>query len=270
MEQITREVFWNIPAGLRVMFYISAVVASVIFAGGLWSRVSVWLRGADLNDDYVYGMGTLALARESFTKFFSADCFFAKRVFERSKSRGIILTVTIWSFLTLFIGTLIIAIDFDLGLSFLKGDIYLAYSLILDIAGGLLGLCLAFYLVRRYLIKPERIVSFMDDGIVLSLMFLIVFSGFCTEGLRLLYFRPEMMDWSPVGHLFAWFFGLLLGDDKASYLAAHRLAWLSHAGSAFTFIAYIPFSKQFHMFSAQIVTAAAKARQERLKTILHD
>ena len=65
MEQITREVFWNIPAGLRVMFYISAVVSFCYFWPGL-EQVSVWLRGSDLKDDDMrHGMGTLALARES-------------------------------------------------------------------------------------------------------------------------------------------------------------------------------------------------------------
>lgn len=270
MLETSREVFWNIPSGLRILFYLSAAASSALFLGGLWSRVSIWLKGKDNPEDYVYGMGVYGLARESFTKFFSGDCFFAKRVFERSRLRGFILVITIWSFLTLFIGTVIIAFDYDLSLNFLTGSVYLIYSLTLDIAGGLLGICLAFYIVRRHLIKPERIVSFMDDTIVLSLMLLVVITGFSTEGLRLAYFRPEAMDWSPVGYLFAETLGLLLGDDKSLYLIAHRIAWLSHAGSAFAFIAYIPFSKQFHMFSAQIVTSAAKYRHEKLGTIVHD
>lgn len=268
MLETTREVFWNIPSGLRILFYLSALSSLVIFFAGVWSRISIWLKGRDNPGDYVYGMRVFGLAKESFTKFFSGDCFFAKRVFERSTLRGFVLVITIWSFLTLFIGTVIIAFDYDLSLNFLTGSVYLIYSLVLDIAGGLLGICLVYYIVRRHLIKPERIVSFMDDTIVLSLMLLVVITGFSTEGLRLAYFRPEEMDWSPVGNLFSWIFGALLNEDKSAFLAAHRIAWLSHAGSAFGFIAYIPFSKQFHMFSAQIVTSAAKTRRERLNTIV--
>lgn len=270
MDIATREVFWNIPWTFRVVFYAVAFFATALFFAGLWGRFSVWLKGRDNTDDIVYGKGLFNLAKMSFTKFFSAECFFAKRVFEKSTLRGFALLVTIWSFLALFIGTLLVAVDYDLGLHFLKGRIYLVYSFALDVAGAMLGICLVFYLVRRYVIKPERIVSFMDDATVLSLMLLIVVTGFSTEGFRLAYFHPEAMDWSPVGYMFSKLFESVIGGNTSSYLIAHRIAWISHAGSAFTFIAYIPFSKQFHMFSAQIVTAAAEARKERLRGIVHD
>jgi len=44
-------------------------------------------------------------------------------------------------------------------------------------------------------------------------------------------------------------------------LFAHRLSWILHFIFAFSFIVYIPFSKQFHMFAAQITTKAASSRR---------
>ncbi len=270
MTHVTREVFWNIPGVFRTVFYASAVLASGLFISGIWVKFSVWLRGKDNPDDIVYGMRGIELARMSLKGLFSKECFFAKRVFEKSRVRGVVLVITIWSFLTLFMGTVILSLDYDLRLNFLNGMAYLVYSMILDIAGALLGICIIFYLGRRYVFRSENIVSSMDDAVILCLLLLIIITGFSTEGLRLAYFRPPSMDWSPVGYLFARVFEAVFGGIASSYILAHRLVWLSHAASALSFIAYIPFSKQFHMFSAQIVTSAAIKHNEKLRGILHE
>ncbi len=44
-------------------------------------------------------------------------------------------------------------------------------------------------------------------------------------------------------------------------LKAHLYAWILHFSFAFAFVSYIPYSKQFHMFAAQITTKAAEARR---------
>ena len=108
----------------------------------------------------------------------------------------------------------------------------------------------------------------MDDGIVLSLMFLIVFSGFCTEGLRLLYFRPEMMDWSPVGHT-----SPVLRPAASMMTKLHTLLPTGSRGSPCRVSLYFYRVSFFEAVSHVLCTdsdSSSKARQERLKTILHD
>ena len=85
MTHVTREVFWNIPGVFRTVFYASAVLASGLFISGIWVKFSVWLRGKDNPDDIVYGMRGIELARMSLKGLFSKECFFAKRVFEKSR-----------------------------------------------------------------------------------------------------------------------------------------------------------------------------------------
>ena len=268
MSEAAREVFWAIPQSLRTIFYVSATLAVGIFFIGSWFKIYIWQKGKDDPSDHLTHKTSLGLAIMSLRYFFSPDCLLAKRVFERSKPRAVMLIFIYWGFIVLFIGTLIVAIDYDFGLSILKGQFYLYYSLTLDIAGGLALISLLFYTFRRFIVSSNRVVSGWDDAVVLVLLLLAVMSGFCIEGIRLARFNPVLSDWSPVGALFALFFkSVTNGPDSLQSL--YTVFWVFHALSTLTFIAYIPFSKQFHMFAAQITTLEASMRKAGLKEITH-
>jgi nitrate reductase gamma subunit len=188
---------------------------------------------------------------------------------DRSTLRGVMLIFVYWGFFILLIGTVIVALDYDFGLHILKGQFYLVYSLVLDIAGGFALISLLFSILRRYLFSRHEVVSSWDDTVVLVLLFLVMLSGFCVEGTRLARLGPPLADWSPAGALFASFFcGIALG--QAALTIAHRVLWMFHAASALLFIAYIPFSKQFHMIAAQIITLEAARRKARLREVVHE
>jgi nitrate reductase gamma subunit len=269
MIEASREVFWGIPQLLRTLFYFAAVLAFAIFLIGSWFKVSVWLKGRDDPFDNVYQKSVFGLIMMSLRYFFSRDCLLAQRVMARSKPRGIMLIFVYWGFIILFIGTLMVAVDYDLGLDILKGRFYLYFSLVLDIAGGLAFISLLFYIFRRYLFFSNEVVSSWDDAVVLILLFMIVLSGFCIEGIRFARFNPPLMDWSPIGAMFSLFFKTVT-DDHSSLQLLYRIFWVFHGLCAFTFIAYIPFSKQFHMFASQITTMEASMRETNLKGFVHE
>lgn len=269
MIEASREVFGNIPAVVKVLFYSASVGSIASFIIGSWLKVSVWLKGTDDLFDYVPKKSFLGLVKTSLRYFFSKDCLLARRVMERSKLRGMMLIFVYWGFFILFIGTVIVALDYDFGLHILKGQFYLVYSFVLDIAGGLALLSLLFYILRRYVFLRREVVSSWDDAVVLVLMFLIVLSGFCVEGTRLARFSPPSMDWSPVGAVFASAFAALK-PPQAALVLLHRVFWIFHALAALVFIGYIPFSKQFHMFATQIITREAEKRKSRLWEVVHE
>ena len=268
MGEATRLVFGDIPPLLRILFYGAAAIAVAIFLIGSWSKVSIWLKGRDDPSDYVPKKSIWGLIRISLLYLFSRECLFARRVMEKSRLRGVMLIFVYWGFIILFIGTLLVAVDYDFGLHILRGHFYLYYSLILDIAGGLALISLLFYILRRYVFSRNIVVSSWDDAFVLILMFLIILSGFCVEGIRLARFHPPLMDWSPVGALFSQMFSPVTQSYPSSQLL-YRIFWASHAFSALTFIAYLPFSKQFHMFTAQITTSEASRRRSSLWEVTH-
>jgi nitrate reductase gamma subunit len=165
----------------------------------------------------------------------------------------------VWSFVVLFIGTVLITLEHYLDLGFLlRGRVYLWFSLVLDIAGGLLTLGIIAALIRRYALPGERRLSGFDDAVFLLLLLGVVLLGFTVEGLRLALLEPRGYDWSFMGAVFAVMLKASL--PQGSLEGAHRVAWLAHGVLAMAFVAYIPYSKAFHLFAAQITTRLSAPR----------
>jgi nitrate reductase gamma subunit len=239
--------FWNIPDGLIKAFYAFAGLTVIIFILGFWDKVRIWSKGMDV-DQELKGMGPVRLIWLSTTKFFSSDCMFAKRVFPRSVIRGLMLMGIMWGFTILFLGTAGRTLNYYI-VQFLEGGIWLLFSLILDTAGFLLLVGTGFGLYRKYIGKPERMVKNPQDGILLGLLFLAVISGFLVEGIRMAALNPPSADWSPVGFVCGVIVKSLVEVEalKPLYIGF----WTIHFLFAFSFIAYIPFSKYEHIFAAQ-------------------
>jgi nitrate reductase gamma subunit len=242
--------FWNIPDGLIKAFYAFAGLTVIIFILGFWDKVRIWSKGMDV-DQELKGMGPVRLIWLSTTKFFSSDCMFAKRVFPRSVIRGLMLMGIMWGFTILFLGTAGRTLNYYI-VQFLEGGIWLLFSLILDTAGFLLLVGTGFGLYRKYIGKPERMVKSTQDGMLLWLLFLVVLTGFLVEGIRMAALNPPSADWSPFGFVCGVIVKSLVGLEalKPLYIGF----WTIHFLFAFSFIAYIPFSKYEHIFAAQIST----------------
>jgi nitrate reductase gamma subunit len=242
------EEFWNIPHGLVNAFYFLAGATIVIFVLGFWDKLRLWSQGMDA-DQELEGMGPLALIWLSITKFFSSDCFVAKRLFRRSTIRGVMLVGIMWGMLALFLGTTGRTINYYI-VPWLSGGIWYLFSLILDIAGVLVLVGCGFGLYRKYISKPERMVKSTQDGILLGLLFLATLTGFLVEGARIAVLNPPAADLSPVGLVFGVITRSLIGTEALRSL--HIGFWAIHFLLAFSFIAYVPFSKYEHMFASQI------------------
>ncbi len=244
------EEFWNIPSGLISVFYVLAFATIIIFFLGFWDKTRIWSKGKDA-DQELKDMGPIGLIWLSITKFFSSDCLFARRVFPRSIVRALMLMGIMWGFTLLFLGTTGRSINYYI-FQFLEGGIWLLFSLVLDIAGFLLLVGTGYGIYRKYIGKPERMVKSTQDGILLVLLFLVVISGFLVEGIRIAALNPPAADWSPVGFACGALIKALVGVEalKPLYIGV----WTIHFLFAFSFIAYIPFSKYEHIFAAQIST----------------
>ncbi len=246
--------FWNIPKGLITVFYGLAAVTIIVFVIGVWDKTSIWSRGRDV-DQELKGKGSVGLIRLSITTFFSPDCLLAQRVFSRSILRGLMLMGIIWGFTALFAGTIGRTVNYWI-FPFLEGGVWLSFSLVLDVAGASVLIGTGFALYRKYINKPERMVKSTADGMLLFLLFFVIFTGFCVEGIRIIVLNPPSADWSPVGYAFGGAIKVLVGEN--AWGALHQGAWVIHVLLAFFFIAYIPFSKYKHIFASQITTHLSK------------
>lgn len=258
-----REVWWNIPPVFHTIMYAAAGLSVIIAAIGILNMINTWSQGREEYSYYgtpglTYGLGRIGMIKLVLSTFTFEECLFARRLFERSWKRGVLLLIIIWGTIILGIGTTIVAIEDYLQLNFfLRGQVYLVFKIILQVAGGLLVVITATAIVRRYIMKPKRMYSTADDAITLFLFLAIILGGFILQGLRMAILRPPTIDWSPVSYLFALLFMYTLGSQEAVLIQAHKTLWLLHALTAFTFLAYIPYSKMSHIFASQISSKAS-------------
>ncbi len=124
-------------------------------------------------------------------------------------------------------------------------------SLFLDLIAlfGLGSLILAFY--RRYVTRPSRLDNRLDDFISLALLFLILGTGLIMESLRLSIIGKDIQAWAPIGNVLASLihtFGLSVSTKGFLAMVFFRIHFFLVLG----FIAYIPYSKLFHIVSSPL------------------
>jgi nitrate reductase gamma subunit len=240
-------------------FRIIALSSVSIFLLGFWNRISVWTKGSA-------PLKSADIVRKALSGTFSKECFLAFRLFGKSKIRGFILVLTMWSFWILTLGSICLSLEY-----LLKADLTSSegFSLLMDCAGLVLLICILFYLGRRFIVRTAREIVVMDDLVLLFTFLLVAITGFLNEGLRLAYSGLPSGAMRPAGAFLAKMI-LSLSDEPSILLKVKDFIWKIHALFAFFFLAYIPFSKQFHMFAAQIVTREAEERKKELRSILHE
>jgi nitrate reductase gamma subunit len=107
----------------------------------------------------------------------------------------------------------------------------------------LMGLSMAAY--RRYVSRPSCLDTGKSDTLQLVFLFLLVFSGFLTEGLRIaLSDMPQYEAWAFIGYLFA---GIFSGCDFYALQTLHYGLWWFHMLGAFAFIGLAATGKPGHM-----------------------
>ncbi len=250
--------FWNIGYPLLgALVYFVAPIALAAIAYSLYRRVRIWRTGGP----YV----ELGSHRERIRRFIGLAAFdlLGHRKFaKRELFAGLMHFAIFWGFSILLAATVISAIEFNVyeytGRMFPTASYRVAAGFVWDVFGGVLasvGLAMAVY--RRYVLRPGRLNTFLDDGIVLSLLGLLLLSGFLIEGLRIgatelnprsdLY-APGAAPWSPVGWLFAKALGGA-GMTAPSMESAHKATWWTHAAIFTAGLVYgaLSFSKIGHV-----------------------
>ncbi|MBS1975883.1 MAG: (Fe-S)-binding protein [Bacteroidetes bacterium] len=250
----TREIYRHFPFVLEIIFYVVAFSTIGFFIYGFYRKYQKYRKGREAGR-----FNNLA------GRFLKAAAIMAKNstVFKRDAYAGFAHWMIFWGFVVLFIGTVIVAFDYDflrhLNLKLLQGNFYLGFSFVLDIFGVLFLVGLVMMMTRRAG-KPAQLDYTRndlapgqynrkgyatDDKIFLWLLFLIGLTGFFIEGIRIAADRPAFEVWSPVGWSLAGLSDMAGLTPHAN--SAHIYMWWFHAILVMFFIAYIPYSKAMHM-----------------------
>lgn len=250
---VTREVFWAVPIKLQYYFYGAAFLAVIVSALGIWSRISIWTAGVD--DKEFAGFRTRDFIFLAIKGFFSKNCIFAKKSFQLATYRGVMLLFIIWGFSTLFLSTVLLSIHHHIT-PFLSGRIYYIYSFASDIAGLLLLIGLAIAIARRHIVREVRKLTSREDFFFLYLFLGIAITGFLAEGMRLASLRPPYLDFAEGGVLAA----EIIKTFGLYRIINYTMVWTVHTSLVLLLIAYLPFSKFFHILAAQVSVMVAERR----------
>ena len=124
-------------------------------------------------------------------------------------------------------------------------------SLLLDLVGVLALISIFLFLFRRFVVRPSRLDNQPEDLVVLLLMLGILMTGILLESLKLTVIGKDVSAWAPVGSIVSSFIRILdLQTQTQSFLA--KIVFRIHFYLVLGTIAYIPFSKMFHIISSPL------------------
>ncbi len=249
---VTREIFWNVPFAGEITFYVLSAAAVGVFGYGVYVNVRRILAGKPVAVSWGRVVsqlaGSLALIATN------------KAVLRRHPLGGVMHLFIMWGMIILFIGTVIISIEYDLFRKLLGmeqgiwfGRFFLGYELVLDLFGLLLVAGLVLALVRRYVLRRPQLKRRTTDWVLPAWLLAIAVTGFIVEGLRLAAFQGQPgyeLAWSPVGYALS-----VLWTDVGTdaLLAWHAGSWWIHSVVALAGVACLPFApKVMHVLTAGV------------------
>lgn len=241
-------------------------IAGLVFLAGMFFMIAFWFKGSVKGEETSLHR-KISLSSESVWKtlfskqFFSLfkifilDILFQRRILKDSVSRwsmhSLIFTAILFRFgLSLFTAIgfyfnpqgewMIALID--------KNHWFTAFTN--DLLGLFIFLGIAWAVVKRFIVKPDHVVSEHQDTIALVIIGSLVLLGFFLEGARILVtgIPSEIAVYSFAGFSISKVFSIFPFDWASIY----PLMWYAHGIIAAAFIAYLPFGKMRHMFNTPL------------------
>ncbi len=238
----------NIP--YEWLIYIFMLIPIGIFLFGFYQRIRIWQLGKG-NQHRTDHPGSRIWSLISNT--------FGQRQLIRKPLIGWMHFFLFWGFVFLLIATAAWAMWSKINFPPMVGNTYIIASAIVDITGLLAMVGVLVLAITRYLVKPDRLNDTRSlDGWILLLIFAILFTGYVIEGARIaaqIRLSTTMaqiayeQSASPIGWIFA---GMFNSSTVGDILLWHRYLWWFHMVIAFIFIAAVPFTKLWHIFSGMI------------------
>jgi len=258
----TRDVFWNFPVWLEIVWYFLASASVVVFIYGIARPLAKYLRGHD--GQWPSRSEMPRRLREAFGVLLSHVS-----IRRRDHYAGLAHAAIFYGFVTLFVGTVVLAINTDVterffGWRFFKGDFYRGYSIVLDVLGIVLLTGLLAMMVRRAFIRPRKLDYARPDRrpdepqydrrryrwgdwvFVGGLLYLVV-TGYLVEGVRIAMDDPAGTEYSPGGWLAS---RLFTGTGEGALEALRMGMWWAHGLVALTLVAAFPYTKAIHMMQS--------------------
>jgi nitrate reductase gamma subunit len=248
----------------------TTIVTLIVFVVGLIGSFSFWLSGtlagriadagAFVQAARLIGRILKTIFSKKIAPIISAlvlDGLLQRRLYRQSKSRWLIHGLIFYPFVFRFWWGLVALLaslwypEGTLAWTMLDKNHPLT-AFVLDLSGVVVLMGVIIAVLRAVFRRTEKIPGLPHrDFLALGLMTAILVVGFILEGMRI------AMTGDPPGSEYA-FVGFMIGrffQDAASLVDIYGYVWYAHAILTGAFIAYLPFSRMFHILLAPVVAA---------------
>jgi len=254
------------------IFYLFFIPAIAIFIMGIAVKVFFWTRGGR---PY-----RIKLPLWTLVKTFIFNVLLQRQVLDLSLLRWVIHMAIFWGFLGLFglsgfdFMLEIVHIDkstfltfdilwFNSAEMFPQGTLVFVLELAYEVCGFILLFGVVAAIVRRFIARPEQLLSKYMDVVSLAWLFVMAISGFIMEGVRMIAQDAVVLNNLELG---GWFCaqGFLAMGYTAEVMtqSVYDLFWFFHIGVAILFLVYSPFSKLVHVITSPVIDYVNNLEEE--------
>ncbi|MCP4671188.1 MAG: hypothetical protein GY857_07770 [Desulfobacula sp.] len=240
--------------------------AGIIFAAGIFFMIMFWFQGSVKGEEKSFHK-KISLSSESIwktvfskqlislIKIFILDILFQRRILQESVSRWSMHSLIFTAILLRIMLSLFTAIGFyfnpegDWMMALVDKNHWFTAS-INDLLGLFILLGIIWAVVKRFIVKPDYVVSEYQDNIALIMIGSLVLIGFFLEGARIIVtgIPSDVASYSFIGYIFSILFSIFPFD----WASVYPFMWYAHGIVAAVFIAYLPFGKMRHIFNTPL------------------
>jgi cytochrome b subunit of formate dehydrogenase len=244
-----------------------SIIALLLFLLGIVLTVSFWFQGIVGDPSFSTGekisyvsekVWQIIFSRKILTllKVFVVDILFLRRILKESLSRWTIHSlIYLPFFLRFFIGLILLILSKVFPMSPAVAHLLDKNNSFLAFVFDFLGLCIIIGIVgatmRRFQSISQKALATGQDFLVLGLIGGILLTGFVVEGMRILLTAIPLPVALPsfLGYPISLFLGLF----PIRWEVVYPYGWYIHAILTGALIAYLPFSKMFHILVSPLV-----------------
>jgi nitrate reductase gamma subunit len=249
------------------VFLVTIILCVAVFVFGTIYNALLWMRGRGLvgtPERRLLGLIPrgirFASRRIGGVKWsFVKDAVYLSKLKDRSLTRWSMHLLILGGFLMMFLLDLVTTFSLDIVKygPMIRDDGWAKLWIRdfgFDLAGLMMFVGLMIAVVRRFVLRPKIVRTELPDAVSVLFLLAVVVGGFLLEGMGIAGRIPDHESnqiYSFFGYAFSWAMPASVGQY-------YDQAWLVHGIMSALLIAYIPFSKLFHMIATPIAIEAEK------------
>ncbi len=250
-----------LPAWEKAVFVVIILATAFAFARPVFDRFRLVRRGQAERRGGSAG-GRLA---DTLTKVFLQRCTLK----DERRFTGLMHVLIFYSALTFDTMTVSHTLEgfFDGFYLFGRTRFGLFFSFLVDVMAVAVLVGVAFFIVRRFIVRPKAYQTTLRDSALIYFFLIAVTLSYLYFEVFAVARHPEAARLSFLGKYLAGFLAAP-GLSPAGVEAHFRVSWWLHVLLVYGFIAYVPYSKYFHMFTGPVnVFFRGRGSSRRLPTV---